>query len=45
LDNALKYVDESGSMGIGLWLGIISGLAITIIGIIILASPKATQVR
>jgi amino acid transporter len=45
LDNALKSVDESGSMGIGLWLGIISGLAITIIGIVILASPKATQVR
>lgn len=45
LDNALKYVDESGSMGIGLWLGIISGLAITIIGIVILASPKSTQVN
>jgi hypothetical protein len=45
LDNALKYEGESGSIGIGLWLGIISGLAITIIGIVILASPKATQVR
>jgi hypothetical protein len=32
-------------MGIGLWLGIISGLAITIIGIVILASPKSTQVN
>ena len=45
LDNALKNEGESGSIGIGLWLGIISGLAITIIGIVILASPKATQVR
>ena len=45
LDNALEYAGESGEMGIGLWLGIISGLAITILGIVILTSPKATQVR
>ncbi len=45
LDNVLKYEDARGSIGIGLWLGIISGLAITILGIVILTSPKATQVR
>lgn len=45
LDNALKYEGESGSIGIGLWLGIISGLAITILGIVILTSPKSTQVN
>ena len=44
LDSALEYAGESGEPGIGLWLGIISGLAITILGIVILASPKATQV-
>ena len=45
LDNVLKYEGESGSIGIGLWLGCVSGLAITILGIVILAAPKATQVR
>ena len=45
LDNVLKYEGDSGSMGIGLWLGIISGLAITILGIVILTSPKSTQVN
>ena len=45
LDNVLKYEDASGTMGIGLWLGIISGLAITILGIVILTSPKSTQVN
>jgi len=45
LDNALEYEGGSGSIGIGLWLGNISGLAIVILGIVILASPKATQVN
>ena len=45
LDNVLKYEGDSGTMGIGLWLGIISGLAITILGIVILTSPKSTQVN
>jgi putative copper export protein len=45
LDNILIYEDEIGSMGIGLWLGCLSGLAITILGILILALPKATQVK
>ena len=45
LDNALEYDGISGSIGIGLWLGNISGLAIVILGIVILASPKATQVK
>ena len=45
LDNILKYEGDSGTMGIGLWLGIISGLAITILGIVILTSPKSTQVN
>jgi len=45
LDKVLQYEGESGTIGIGLWLGIISGLAITILGIVILASPKATQVN
>ena len=44
-DNILKYEGDSGTMGAGLWLGIISGLAITILGIIILSSPKASQVN
>ena len=41
----LREYGESGDIGIGLWLGIISGVAITILGIVILTSPKATQVR
>ena len=45
LDNVLIYEDEIGSMGFGLWLGCLSGLAITILGILILALPKATQVK
>ena len=45
LDNELRYYNESASIGIGLSLGIISGLAIVILGIVILASPKATQVN
>ena len=48
LDNFVEYLreyGESGDIGIGLWLGIISGVAITILGIVILTSPKATQVR
>jgi hypothetical protein len=45
LDSALEYAGENGEMGIGLWLGIISGLAITILGIVILTSPKSTQVN
>jgi len=45
LDNALRYGGETATIGIGLWLGIISGLAIGILGIVILASPKATQVN
>jgi len=48
LGNVIEYFreyGESGDIGIGLWLGIISGVAITILGIVILTSPKATQVR
>jgi hypothetical protein len=45
LDTALQNEGITANQGIGLWLGSLSGLAITIIGILILALPKATQVR
>ena len=45
LDTVLKYEEISANQGIGLWLGCLSGLAITILGILILALPKATQVK
>ena len=45
LDTALQNEGITANQGIGLWLGCLSGLAITILGILILALPKATQVK
>ncbi len=45
LDTALQNEGIAANQGVGLWLGCLSGLAITILGIVILAAPKATQVR
>lgn len=45
LDTALQNEGIVANEGIGLWIGCGTGLAIAILGIVILASPKATQVN
>jgi hypothetical protein len=42
-DEILYYEDVLANQGIGLWLGVVCGLAATIIGIVALAVPKVTQ--
>lgn len=42
-DEILAYEGLFANQGVGLWLGVICGLAITIIGIVMLAVPKVTQ--
>ena len=45
LDNILQLEGASGTEAVGLWLGCLAGLTITIRGIVILVSPKATQIK
>ena len=42
-DSILQYEGYVASQGIGLWLSVVCGLAIMIMGIVALASPKFTQ--
>jgi hypothetical protein len=42
-DEILIIDGSSANQGIGLWLGVVCGLAATIIGIVALAVPKVTQ--
>jgi len=45
LDEVLQEAGEYADQGIGLWLGCVMGLAITIMGIVILSKPSVTAGR
>jgi len=42
-DSILVYEGEAANQGVGLWLGALSGLAVTVLGIIVLSVSKVTE--